>query len=123
MSAPTAGQVAAIEALKNGESSVRAMVAEYNQRRKYMVSAFNEMGLDCFEPKGAFYTFPSVKSVGMSEEEFCEKLLVEEHVAVVPGGSFGLSGKGHIRACYATALPQIEEAMSRIDRFVTKYRG
>lgn len=123
MSAPTAGQVASIEALKNGEASVQAMVAEYNQRRKYMVSAFNEMGLDCFEPKGAFYTFPSIRSVGMDEEEFCEKLLVEEHVAVVPGGAFGASGKGHIRACYATALPQIEQAMERIDRFVTKYRG
>lgn len=123
MSAPTAGQVAAIEALKNSEASVKAMVAEYNQRRKYMVSAFNEMGLNCFEPKGAFYTFPSIKSVGMDEEEFCEKLLVEEHVAVVPGSAFGTSGKGHIRACYATAMPQIEQAMERIDRFVAKYRG
>lgn len=123
MSAPTAGQVASIEALKNGEASVLAMVAEYNQRRKYMVSAFNEMGLNCFEPKGAFYTFPSIKSMGMDEEEFCEKLLVEEHVAVVPGGAFGVSGKGHIRACYATAMPQIEQAMERIDRFVAKYRG
>ncbi len=123
MSAPTAGQVAAIEALKNGEQSVVAMVAEYNMRRKYLVSAFNELGLSCFEPKGAFYCFPNVTSVGMSEEEFCEKLLREEQVAVVPGGSFGASGQGHIRACYATALPKIEQAVERIDRFVTKYRG
>ncbi len=122
MSAPTAGQIAAIEALKNSEDSVKAMVAEYNQRRKYMVSAFNEIGLTCFEPKGAFYSFPSIKSVGMDEEEFCEKLLVEEHVAVVPGSAFGPSGKGYIRACYATAMPQIEQAMERIDRFVSKYR-
>lgn len=123
MSAPTAGQIAAIEALKNGEESVQRMVAEYNMRRKYIVSAFNEIGLSCFEPKGAFYCFPSVASVGMSEEEFCEKLLLEEHVAVVPGGSFGASGIGHIRACYATALPLIEQAMERIDRFVNKYRN
>lgn len=123
MSAPTAGQIAAIEALKNGEEAVQRMVAEYNMRRKYIVSAFNEIGLACFEPKGAFYCFPSVASVGMSEEEFCEKLLLEEHVAVVPGGSFGASGIGHIRACYATALPLIEQAMERIDRFVNKYRN
>lgn len=123
MSAPTAGQIAAIEALKNGEEAVQRMVAEYNMRRKYIVSAFNEIGLSCFEPKGAFYCFPSVASVGMSEEEFCEKLLLEEHVAVVPGGSFGASGIGHIRACYATALPLIEQAMERIDRFVNKYRN
>jgi aminotransferase len=123
MSAPTAGQIAAIEALKNGEESVQKMVAEYNMRRKYIVSAFNEIGLSCFEPKGAFYCFPSITSVGMSEEEFCEKLLLEEHVAVVPGGSFGASGVGHIRACYATALPLIEQAMERIDRFVNKYRN
>jgi aminotransferase len=123
MSAPTAGQIAGIEALKNSEEAVQAMVAEYNQRRKYMVSAFNEMGLSCFEPKGAFYTFPSIKSVGLDEEEFCEKLLVEEHVAVVPGSAFGASGQGHIRVCYATAMLQIEQAMERIDRFVSKYRG
>lgn len=122
MSAPTTGQVAAIQALKSGEPDVQEMVAEYNQRRKYIVSAFNEMGLTCFEPRGAFYAFPSIKSVGLSEEEFCEKLLVEEHVAVVPGSSFGPSGQGHIRACYATALPLIEQAMERLDRFVTKYR-
>ncbi len=122
MSAPTAGQFAAIEALKNGEEAVQRMVSEYNMRRKFMVSAFNEIGLTCFEPKGAFYTFPSITSVGMDEEEFCEKLLLEEQVAVVPGGSFGPSGKGHIRACYATALPQIEVAMQRIERFVNKYR-
>jgi aminotransferase len=123
MSAPTAGQIAGIEALKNSEEAVQAMVAEYNQRRKYMVSAFNEMGLSCFEPKGAFYTFPSINSVGLDEEEFCEKLLVEEHVAVVPGSAFGASGQGHIRVCYATAMLQIEQAMERIDRFVSKYRG
>ena len=122
MSAPTAGQVGAIEALKNSEEAVVAMVGEYNLRRRYLVSAFNEMGLTCFEPKGAFYTFPSIATSGMSEEDFCEKLLVEEHVAVVPGNSFGASGKGYIRACYATALPQIEQAVERIDRFLTRHR-
>ncbi|MEI7556160.1 aminotransferase class I/II-fold pyridoxal phosphate-dependent enzyme [Candidatus Chlorohelix sp.] len=121
MSAPTAGQHAAIEALKNNENSVLEMVAEYDRRRQFMVKSFNEIGLACFEPKGAFYTFPSIKATGMNEDEFCEKLLVEEHVAVVPGYSFGPSGAGHIRACYATSLPKIEEAMERINRFVRRY--
>lgn len=121
MSAPTAGQVAAIEALKNSEESVQAMVAEYDRRRRIMVAGFNAMGLQCFEPKGAFYTFPSIKSTGMDEEEFCEKLLFEEKVAVVPGAAFGASGVGHVRACYATSLPKIEQALERIGRFVQKY--
>ncbi len=127
MSAPTAGQIASIEALKHGEESVQMMVAEYNRRRVVMVEAFNSMGLSCFEPKGAFYTFPSIAPImaatGMTEEEFCEKLLLEEKVAVVPGNSFGPSGKGHIRACYATSLPKIEEAMHRMERFVRKHAG
>jgi aminotransferase len=123
MSAPTAGQVAAIQALKHGENDVQHMVNEYNIRRKFLVSAFNEIGLDCFEPKGAFYTFPSIANTRLNEEEFCEKLLVEEKVAVVPGSSFGPSGKGHVRACYATALPLIEQAVERIERFVKKYEG
>jgi aminotransferase len=121
MSAPTAGQYAAIEALKNGENSVLEMVAEYDRRRKVMVKAFNEMGLNCFEPKGAFYTFPSIKNTGLNEDVFCEKLLLEERVAVVPGYSFGPGGQGHIRACYATALPKIEEAMERINNFVRRH--
>ncbi len=127
MSAPTAGQIASIEALKNGEESVQLMVAEYDKRRQFMVAAFNEMGLSCFEPRGAFYTFPSIKPImavsGLSEEEFCEKLLLEEKVAVVPGNAFGPSGAGHVRACYATAYTQIEEAMRRMERFVRKYAG
>ena len=121
MSAPTAGQVAAIEALKNGEESVQAMVAEYDRRRRVMVAGFRNMGLGCYEPKGAFYTFPSIESTGMNEEDFCEKLLFEEKVAVVPGGAFGTSGVGHIRACYATSMPKIEEALERIGHFVQKY--
>jgi aminotransferase len=126
MSAPTAGQWGAIEALKHGEDSVQQMVAEYNKRRIVMVNAFNAMGLKCFEPKGAFYTFPSIAplmATGMTEEEFCEKLLLEEKVAVIPGNSFGASGAGHIRACYATSLPKIEEAMVRMERFDKKYAG
>lgn len=121
MSAPTAGQIAAIEALKNGEESVQQMVAEYDRRRHIMVDGFNAMGLLCFEPKGAFYTFPSIQATSMNEEDFCEKLLFEEKVAVVPGGSFGPSGTGHVRACYATSQVKIEEALVRISRFVKKY--
>jgi aminotransferase len=121
MSAPTAGQVAAIEALKNGEDSVRMMVAEYDRRRQFLVKSFREMGLDCFEPKGAFYVFPSIKKLGGSAGDFCEKLLYGEKVAVVPGDGFGASGVGHIRACYATAMPKLEEAMERIARFVNQY--
>ncbi|MEI6046395.1 MAG: aminotransferase class I/II-fold pyridoxal phosphate-dependent enzyme [Chloroflexota bacterium] len=126
MSAPTAGQVAAITALKHGEESVQTMVAEYNRRRLFIVKAFNEIGLPCFEPKGAFYAFPSIApllATGLTEDEVCEKLLLEEKVAVVPGSSFGSSGAGHIRACYAASLPKIEEAMIRIERFVHKYAG
>jgi len=122
MSAPTMGQVAAIEALKSGESSVLEMVEEYNRRRLVMVKVLNEIGLSCFEPHGAFYAFPSIKCTGMTSEAFAEKLLLEEKVAVVPGIAFGQCGEGHVRCCYATSLVEIEEALSRMRRFVDKYR-
>jgi aminotransferase len=120
--APTMAQMAAIEALRNGETEVEKMVQEYNRRRRLMVKRLNEIGLPCFEPKGAFYAFPSIKATGMNSEEFAEKLLLEEKVAVVPGTAFGPYGEGFVRCCYATSLPNIEEALKRIDRFVRKSR-
>jgi aminotransferase len=122
MSAPTMAQVAAIEALKSGESSVLEMVEDYNRRRLVIVRGLNDIGLTCFEPKGAFYAFPSIASTGMTSEEFSEKLLVEEKVAVVPGSAFGQCGEGYVRCCYATSLADIEEALFRMKRFVSKYR-
>ena len=122
MSAPTMGQVAAIEALKSGEDSVARMVEDYNHRRLVMVKGLRDIGLSCFEPRGAFYAFPSIKSTGMNSEEFAEKLLVEEKVAVVPGSAFGAGGEGYVRCCYATSLDEIEEALVRMGRFVSKYR-
>ncbi len=121
MSAPTMGQVAAIEALKNGDADIDEMVEDYNRRRLVMLKGFRDIGLDCFEPKGAFYTFPSIRKTGLSSEGFAEKLLLEEKVAVVPGTAFGEHGEGHVRCCYATSLEEIEEALKRIGRFVKKY--
>ncbi len=122
MSAPTMGQVAAIEALESGDDSVNEMVEDYNRRRLVMVNGLCDIGLSCFEPRGAFYAFPSIKSTGMTSEEFAEKLLVEEKVAVVPGNAFGKCGEGYIRCCYATSLEEIKEALERMRRFVDKYR-
>ncbi len=122
MSVPTMGQVAAIEALKSGEDSVNEMVEDYNRRRMIIVNGLNDIGLPCFEPRGAFYAFPSIKSTGMTSEEFAEKLLIEEKVAVVPGSAFGQCGEGYVRCCYATSLADIKEALSRMKRFVAKYR-
>lgn len=123
MSAPTVAQYAALEALQSAEEDVRGMVAEYDRRRRVMVSGFNAMGLTCVEPKGAFYAFPNIAVTGLSDEEFAERLLYEEKVAVVPGSVFGACGAGHVRACYATALDQIEEALERMQRFVDRCRG
>ena len=122
MCAPTMGQVAAIEALKSGEESAAEMVEDYNRRRLVMVKGLCDTGLSCFEPKGAFYAFPSIKCTGMTSEEFAERLLTEEKVAVVPGSAFGQCGEGYIRCCYATSLADIEEALARMKRFVNKYR-
>ncbi|MFC1862049.1 aminotransferase class I/II-fold pyridoxal phosphate-dependent enzyme [Chloroflexota bacterium] len=122
MCAPTMGQVAAIEALKSGEGSAAEMVEDYNRRRLVMVKGLCDIGLSCFEPKGAFYAFPSIKSTGMTSEEFAERLLTEEKVAVVPGSAFGQHGEGYVRCCYATSLADIEEALSRMKQFVNKHR-
>jgi len=123
MCAPTNAQHAAIEALRNSYDDVCMMVREYNRRRKLMVDGFRKAGLDCFEPLGAFYVFPCIKSTGLSSDEFCEKLLMEEKVLVVPGTAFGDCGAGFVRATYASSVENIIEAMKRIKRFVEKHRS
>jgi len=119
--APRIAQVAAIEALKAGEAAVKEMVADYDRRRRVMLKGFNDIGLACFEPRGALYCFPSVKVTGLSSDEFAERLLKEEKVAVVPGSAFGECGEGYVRCCYATALSDIEEALRRMGRFVERH--
>ncbi len=121
MCAPTTSQYGAISAMKNGDSDIREMRKAYDGRRKLMIEGFRKMGLSCFEPKGAFYVFPSIKETGMTSTQFCEKLLEEERVAVVPGTAFGASGEGHIRCSYAYSLDELKEALVRIERFVSRY--
>jgi aminotransferase len=121
MSAPTTGQHAALAALAQGEEHVQRMVAEYDRRRRLIVGGCNALGLDCFEPRGAFYAFPSVARTGMSDEEFAERLLLEEQVAVVPGNAFGEGGAGYVRMCYAQSYEKIEQALERIHRFMQRY--
>ena len=121
MSAPTTAQDAALEALKNGNKYVEEMVAEYNRRRKLLVSGLNRLGLSTFEPRGAFYAFPNIQASGMDDETFAETLLKEEGVAVVPGNAFGPGGDGFVRACYATAYEKIEEALQRMERFMSRH--
>ena len=118
MCAPTTSQYAAIEALRNGDDAVAAMLEEYDMRRRLIVNGFNKLGLSCREPKGAFYAFPCIRSTGMTSEEFCEKLLYSEKVAVVPGTAFGESGEGFIRASYCYSTEHIMEALKRIERFL-----
>jgi aminotransferase len=120
--APIMSQVAALEALKEGEEDIREMVEDYNRRRLLMLNGFNNLGLSCFNPHGAFYAFPSIKSTDMTSEDFAQKLLVEERVAVVPGSSFGQCGEGYIRCCYAVAIDTLKEALERINRFLTRHR-
>ena len=123
MSAPTVGQEAALAAFNDpaSEEYVQKMVGSYDARRKLIVKGFNEIGLDCFEPKGAFYAFPSVARTGMNEHEFCERLLKEERVAVIPGSAFGCGGEGHVRAAYAASLDHIEKALERMYRFMQRH--
>lgn len=123
MCSPTMAQYAAIEALRNGESEMRRMVDEYNRRRRVMTDGFNKMGLSCFEPFGAFYCFPDIRSTGLSSDVFCERLLAEEKVLTVPGNAFGACGEGFVRATYATSIDNIREALVRIRRFVERVRG
>ncbi len=121
MCAPTTAQYAAIEALKNCDDDIMMMAEEYNRRRRLMLDGFRNAGLDCFEPLGAFYVFPSIKSTGMNSNEFCERLLMEEKVAVIPGTAFGECGEGYIRACYAASVENITEAMKRVKSFVARH--
>jgi aminotransferase len=120
MCVPTAAQYAALAALESGEPEVKRMHAAYDERRRLMWTRFNAMGLHCFEPRGAFYCFPNISSTGLSDDEFCERLLKEEGVVVVPGNAFGERGKGHVRACYAASIENIGEACDRIERFVAR---
>lgn len=122
MCAPTMCQFAAVEALKNGDNSIEAMRDEYNYRRKVIVDGFNNMGLTCFNPQGAFYIFPSIKSTGMDSETFCEKLLQDQKVAVVPGTAFGKCGEGFLRVSYAYSIDTINLAIERIGNFIKKIR-
>ncbi|MBQ7794837.1 MAG: aminotransferase class I/II-fold pyridoxal phosphate-dependent enzyme [Clostridia bacterium] len=121
MSSPTTSQFAAIEALKSCDEDVEDMRREYNYRRRYIVDGFRKMGFSCFEPLGAFYVFPCIKSTGMTSEEFCERLLEEEKVACVPGNAFGESGEGYIRCSYAYSIDNIEKALERIGRFAERH--
>jgi aminotransferase len=121
MSAPTTAQDAALVALQSGEPHVQEMRAEYDRRRRLLVAGLNRLGLRTFEPRGAFYAFPNIRASGMDDEVFAEKLLLEEHVAVVPGNAFGPGGEGFTRMCYATEYSQIEEALHRMEKFMSRY--
>jgi aminotransferase len=121
MSAPTTAQFAALEALRSGEEAVQEMRARYDRRRRLIVDGLNSIGLPCFEPRGAFYAFPSIAAAGMSDEEFSERLLMEERVACVPGNAFGTCGAGFVRCSYATAYEKIEQALERMNRFVRRH--
>lgn len=123
MSAPTTSQYAAVEALRNGDGDVQEMRVAYNGRRRFLMHAFQEMGLPCFEPFGAFYVFPCIKEFGMTSEEFAEKLLAEERVAVVPGSAFGDCGEGYLRISYAYSLEDLKVALGRLEKFVKRLKG
>lgn len=123
MCAPTTSQYAAVSALRDGDADVQHMRESYDQRRRYLMHAFAEMGLECFEPLGAFYMFPSIKRFGMTSDEFATQLLKEEKVAVVPGTAFGDSGEGYLRVSYAYSLESLKEALGRIERFVNRLDG
>ena len=122
MCAPTTSQYAAVEALRNGDEDVAMMREAYNQRRRYLVHAFKEMGLECFEPYGAFYIFPCIKEFGMTSEEFASRFLMEEKVAVVPGTAFGDCGEGFLRISYAYSLDNLKEALGRLQKFIDRLR-
>ncbi len=123
MCAPTTSQYAAIEALRSCDGEIEKMATTYDMRRRLVIDSFNEMGLPCFNAQGAFYVFPSIKPTGLTSDEFCEKLLYEEKVAVVPGTAFGASGEGHIRVSYSYSIEHLLEAFKRIRHFLPKYLG
>ena len=118
MSAPTTSQYAAIEAMEHGDRDIEEMKQEYDGRRRFLVDGFRKLGLDCFEPRGAFYVFPCIRSTGLSSEEFCDRFLEQEHVAVIPGNAFGPGGEGFVRACYAASMKNLTEALNRLERFL-----
>lgn len=122
MSAPTTSQYAAIEAVRSGDHDIESMRDEYDGRRRFLVDGFRKLGLDCFEPRGAFYTFPCIKSTGLTSEEFCDRFLAEEKVAVIPGSAFGPGGEGYVRACYAASMKNLDEALKRLERFLTSLK-
>lgn len=122
MSAPTTSQHAAVEAMRNGDRDIEKMRDEYDGRRRYLVEGLNRVGLKCYEPKGAFYVFPDIRSSGLSSDEFCERFLMEEKVAVISGSAFGPGGEGFVRCCYATSMKDIAEALTRLDNFLTNLR-
>ena len=123
MCAPTTSQYAAIEALKSCDEAVANMLEEYDARRKIIVQGFNDLGLECREPKGAFYAFPCIKSTGLTSEEFCQRLLYSKKVALVPGDAFGASGEGFVRASYCYSLNHIKEALTRIGEFLEELKA
>ena len=123
MSAPTTAQYAAIEAMRNGDSDIQYMRSQYDMRRRLIVDGFNKMGLTCFEPEGAFYVFPCIRSTGLSSEDFCEQLIYNEHVAVVPGPAFGACGEGFVRVSYSYSIRHITEALHRIEHFLEELRA
>jgi aminotransferase len=123
MCAPTTSQLAAIEALANGDGDILRMNEEYDRRRKYLVKRLRKMGIPCFEPKGAFYVWPNISGFGMTSEEFCERLLYNHRVAIVPGTAFGEGGEGFARISYAYSLSHIETALSRIEEMVREIKN
>ena len=122
MSAPTVSQYAAVEAMRNGDADIEKMRDEYDGRRRYLVEGLRRIGLPCFEPKGAFYVFPDIRGTGLSSDEFCERFLMEEKVAVISGSAFGAGGEGFVRCCYATSMKDLSEALTRLDNFLTNLK-
>ena len=122
MSAPTTSQYAAIEAMRNGDHDIEKMRDEYDGRRRYLVEGLRRIGLPCFEPRGAFYVFPDIRPTGLSSEEFCERFLMEEKVAVIAGNAFGPSGEGFVRCCYATSMKDLSEALTRMEHFLANLK-
>lgn len=123
MSAPTTSQYAAIEALEHGDGDIEAMRDEYDGRRRFLVDGFRKLGLSCFEPLGAFYTFPCIKSTGLTSEEFCDRFLAQQRVAVIPGSAFGPGGEGYVRANYAASMRDLAEVLDRLERFLNSLKG
>ena len=120
MCAPTTSQYAAVEAMRSGDGDIQMMCKDYDYRRRFLLEKLRDAGLTCFEPKGAFYMFPSIQSTGMTSAEFCERFLMEEHVAAIPGTAFGAGGEGFVRMCYASSLANLSEAMDRLERFLKR---